>query len=338
MSLLKVSGSPHVHGDESVSRIMLDVCIALIPAILMSFWCYGLGAVKVLLLSVASCVFFEWVIQKYLLKKEHSLNDLSAVVTGVLLGLNVPSSLPWYCIVIGSLVAIGVAKMAFGGLGNNIFNPALVGRVFLLISFPVQMTLWPKAGVSRQYLFFGGLADGQVDALTGPTLLGVLKEGGVQAVQQYDIMELIAGTVSGSVGEMSALALILGGVYLLFRKVISWHIPVSFVATAFAFSGILHIANPEQFASPMYHVLAGGLLLGAIFMATDMVTSPMTNAGKLVFGFGCGLLTILIRVFGAYPEGVSFAILIMNAFVPLINMWLKPRRFGEERSLNNAKA
>lgn len=338
MSLLKVSGSPHVHGDESVSRIMLDVCIALIPAILMSFWCYGLGAVKVLLLSVASCVFFEWVIQKYLLKKEHSLNDLSAVVTGVLLGLNVPSSLPWYCIVIGSLVAIGVAKMAFGGLGNNIFNPALVGRVFLLISFPVQMTLWPKAGVSRQHLFFGGLADGQVDALTGPTLLGVLKEGGVQAVQQYDIMELIAGTVSGSVGEMSALALILGGVYLLFRKVISWHIPVSFVATAFAFSGILHIANPEQFASPMYHVLAGGLLLGAIFMATDMVTSPMTNAGKLVFGFGCGLLTILIRVFGAYPEGVSFAILIMNAFVPLINMWLKPRRFGEERSLNNAKA
>lgn len=338
MSLLKVSGSPHVHGDESVSRIMLDVCIALIPAILMSFWCYGLGAVKVLLLSVASCVFFEWVIQKYLLEKEHSLNDLSAVVTGVLLGLNVPSSLPWYCIVIGSLVAIGVAKMAFGGLGNNIFNPALVGRVFLLISFPVQMTLWPKAGVSRQHLFFGGLADGQVDALTGPTLLGVLKEGGVQAVQQYDIMELIAGTVSGSVGEMSALALILGGVYLLFRKVISWHIPVSFVATAFAFSGILHIANPEQFASPMYHVLAGGLLLGAIFMATDMVTSPMTNAGKLVFGFGCGLLTILIRVFGAYPEGVSFAILIMNAFVPLINMWLKPRRFGEERSLNNAKA
>lgn len=338
MSLLKVSGSPHVHGDESVSRIMLDVCLALVPAILLSFWFYGLGAVKVLLLSVASCVFFEWVIQKYLLKKENSLSDLSAVVTGVLLGLNVPSSLPWYCIVIGSLVAIGVAKMAFGGLGNNIFNPALVGRVFLLISFPVQMTLWPKAGVSRQHLFFGGIADGQVDAMTGPTLLGVLKEGGVQAVQQYDFMELLAGTVSGSVGEMSALALILGGVYLLVRKVISWHIPVSFVVSAFAFAGILHVANPEQFASPMYHILAGGLLLGAIFMATDMVTSPMTNAGKLVFGCGCGLLTILIRVFGAYPEGVSFAILIMNAFVPLINMWLKPRRFGEERSLNNAKA
>lgn len=338
MSLLNVSGSPHVHGRESVSRIMLDVCLALLPAIFVSLLCFGWGALKVLLLSVASCMFFEWCIEKFLMKRESTLGDLSAVVTGILLGLNVPSSLPWYCIVIGSLIAIGVAKMAFGGLGNNIFNPALVGRAFLLISFPVQMTLWPKPLVTRGSLFFNGINSADVDALTGPTFLGAIKQGGVEAVSNFSIMDHFMGTVGGSIGEISALALLVGGIFLLIRKVITWHVPVAFLGSAFVFAGILYLVNPAKFIAPHYHLVVGGMMLGAIFMATDMVTSPMTAAGKLVFGAGCGLLTILIRDFGSYPEGVSFAILIMNAFVPLINRGFKPHRFGVVKEVKNAKA
>ena len=345
MSLLEISGSPHIHGPESVSRIMKDVCLALLPAILVALYCFGLGALKVLFISIVSCVFFEWAIQKYLLKKQPTLYDFSAIVTGILLALNVPSSLPWYCMVIGALIAIGVAKMVFGGLGNNIFNPALIGRVFLLVSFPVQMTTWPLPVKAAKHFFFNGINAANLDALAGPTPLGILKEEGAQAltnptINHYSYLDMFMGNIGGSIGEISALALIVGGLFLLYRRVISWHIPVSFILSAFIFSGILYLANPARFASPVFHVLSGGMLLGAIFMATDMVTSPMTGWGKIVFGCGCGLLTILIRSFGAYPEGVSFAILIMNAFVPLINRGFRSNRFGVVvvKEVKNAKA
>jgi electron transport complex protein RnfD len=333
MSLLKVSGSPHVHGDQSVEKIMKYVCLALLPTVLVAIYCFGLGAVKVLLISILSCVFFEWFIQKLFLKATPTIKDYSAVLTGILLALNVPSSLPWYMIIIGSFVAIAIAKMAFGGLGNNIFNPALVGRVFLLISFPVQMTLWPKPFDSSRMLLFNGfknLDQTIVDAVTGPTPLGILQGSGTEAIHSSNYVDYVMGFMGGSIGEISALAILLGGIFLLWRKIITWHIPVSFILTSFIFAGILWLVDPMRFADPFFHILTGGLMLGAVFMATDMVTSPMTPKGMLLFGFGCGLITILIRSFGSYPEGVSFAILIMNAFVPLINKGFKPKRFGKE--------
>lgn len=318
MKLLTISGSPHVHGKESVSKIMQDVCLALVPAIGVAIWCFGWDTIRVLAISVISCMAFEWIIQKWMLKKEPTLGDFSALLTGILLALNIPSSLPWYMIVVGALVAIGIAKMAFGGLGNNIFNPALVGRVFLLISFPVAMTTWPVPHTSP------------VDAISGPTPLGLLKESGVEAIDLNYLTYFFGTEIGGSIGEISALALLLGGIYLLFRKVITWHIPVSFILSSVIFAGILWLVDPTKYADPLFHILTGGLMLGAIFMATDMVTSPMTPAGMIIFGCGCGLLTILIRTFGAYPEGVSFAILIMNAFVPLINKGFRPKRFGRK--------
>lgn len=326
MNRLTVSGSPHVHDVMSVKSVMWGVVISLIPATMVSFWYFGLGAIFVTAVAIVSCLAFEYLIQKFLLKETPSISDGSAMITGILLAFNVPSSLPWWQIVIGSAVAIGIGKMSFGGLGKNPFNPALVGRVFLLISFPVDMTSWPKAIESRFVLF---------DAETGPTSLGVLKENIMAGSTVPEIIsklptyqEMFIGQMNGSLGEVSAFALILGGLYMLYRKIITWHIPVSFLASAALFSGILWLANPATYIDPMFHILAGGMLLGAIYMATDMVTSPMTPAGMIVFGIGCGLLTILIRVFGAYPEGVSFAILIMNAFVPLINRGFKPKRFG----------
>lgn len=324
MKLLTISGSPHVHGNESVSKIMRDVCLALIPAIGVAFWCFGWDAVRVLVISVVSCMCFEWIIQKYLLKRDPTLYDFSALITGILLALNIPSSLPWYMIIFGALVAIGIAKMAFGGLGNNIFNPALVGRVFLLISFPVAMTTWPIPHSGSDL----------VDAVSGPTPLGLLKEGGVEAIDLNYLGYFFGNEMGGSMGEISALALLLGGIFLLFRKVITWHIPVSFILSAAIFSGILWIVDPTKYADPLFHIFTGGMMLGAIFMATDMVTSPMTKPGMLIFGCGCGLLTILIRTFGAYPEGVSFAILIMNALVPLINKGFRPQRFGRKEVIH----
>lgn len=320
MKLLTISGSPHIHGKESVSKIMRDVCLALIPAIGVAFWSFGWDSVRVFVISVISCMAFEWLIQKFLLKRPSTLSDFSAMVTGILLAMNLPSTLPWYMIIIGALVAIGIAKMAFGGLGNNIFNPALVGRVFLLISFPVAMTTWVLPNTSPEF----------ADAISGPTPLGILKEKGVSAIELNYLDFFFGKEIGGSMGEISALALLLGGIYLLFRKVITWHIPVSFIVSAAVFSAILWIADPTKYADPLFHILTGGMMLGAIFMATDMVTTPMTKPGMLIFGCGCGLLTILIRTFGAYPEGVSFAILIMNAFVPLINKGFRPQRFGRK--------
>lgn len=332
MALLQVSGSPHVHTDESVKKIMWTVIIALVPTMIFSFLFFGLQAIVLTFIAVVSCVFFEWMIQKYILKITPSISDGSAIITGILLAFNLPSNLPWWIVIIGALVAIGLGKMVYGGLGNNLFNPALVGRVFLLISFPQQMTTWPKP-----HLWFSQ-ATSVSDATTGATPLGIIKSGLAQGHDVSQLMEtlptyaqMLLGERGGSLGEVAALAIIAGGILMLIRKVITWHIPAAFIGTAFIFAAIMHWINPGLYIPPSYHILSGGLLLGAIFMATDMVTSPMSNWGKIVFGIGCGLLTIIIRVAGSYPEGVSFAILIMNAFVPLINKGFKPKRFGSQK-------
>lgn len=325
---MNVSPSPHVAGEFSVQKIMFSVVLALFPALAASIYFFGTGAIIVTMVSIASCVTFEYLIQKFILKTSPKITDGSAILTGLLLAFNVPSNLPVWILVIGALVAIGIGKMSFGGLGQNPFNPALVGRVFLLISFPVQMTSWPVPK---------GFYTGYLDATTGATPLGVLKEGLMSGKSMSSIfaempalIDSFLGHMGGSMGEVSALALILGLIFMLVRKIITWHIPVFIVGTVFAFTGILHLANNEQFASPLFHLFSGGLMLGAIFMATDMVTSPMHPRGMIVFAIGIGILTVLIRTFGAYPEGISFAILIMNATVPLINRYIKPKRFGEE--------
>ncbi|MDH6341636.1 electron transport complex protein RnfD [Parabacteroides sp. PFB2-12] len=313
---LYVSPSPHIHGGDSVSKNMYGVLIALVPAFLVSLYFFGVGALVVTLVSVVSCMLFEFLIQKFLMKKEPTLWDGSALLTGLLLAFNLPSNLPVWIIVIGALAAIGIGKMSFGGLGNNIFNPALVGRVFLLISFPAQMTTWPVPEVmSMNY----------TDVETGATILTMLKSGSGD-LPTYT--QMLIGERGGSLGEIGAIALLLGLIFMWVRRIISWHIPVSILGTVFLFTGILHLVNPAEFANPLVHLLSGGLLLGAIFMATDYVTSPMSKKGMLIYGVGIGILTTVIRLFGAYPEGMSFAILIMNAFTPLINTYVKPKHFG----------
>jgi electron transport complex protein RnfD len=301
----------------------------MIPALLVSIWFFGLDAIRVTLISVLACVLVEYLIQKYLLKTTVSISDGSAIITGILLAFNVPSNLPWWIIIIGAIVSIGIGKMSFGGIGKNIFNPALVGRVFLLISFPVQMTTWP---VPKPLI-----GEKITDAITGPTPLGIMKEGLGAGKTVQDIMpdipnyveNLMTGFQGGSLGEVSAFALIIGAIYMLFRKIITWHTPTAYIGSVAIFSGILWLVDPTQYVDPLFHLVTGGMMLGVFYMATDMVSSPMSGKGQLIFGVGAGILTILIRVFGAYPEGVSFAILIMNAFVPLIDRAFKPARFGE---------
>ena len=317
MSKYTVAPAPHVHGGDSVQKNMLNVILALMPAFLAGIYYFGTGAIVVSGIAILSCVAFEWLITKFLLKKEVQIFDCSAILTGMLLGMNLPSSLPWWMVVIGSLIAIGIGKMSFGGLGNNLFNPALVGRVFLLISFPAAMTTWPIPAA----LSF----DSSVDALTAATPLAYIKEG---IFTNFTELDLFLGNNGGSLGETSAVALLLGLIYLLATRTITWHIPVSIIATALVFTGIMHAVDPEVYASPLLHITSGGLLLGSIFMATDYVTSPMTKTGQLIFGFGIGVITVVIRLFGSYPEGISFAILIMNAVVPLINRYIRPKRFG----------
>jgi electron transport complex protein RnfD len=326
--LITVSPSPHIFGQQSVKSLMMGVVIALIPAFLMSVYIFGIGALVVTAIAIVTCILTEFAIQKYILKTETRISDGSAIVTGLLLAFNLPSNLPWWMIVIGSVFAIGVGKMVYGGLGNNPFNPALVGRVFLLISFPVQMTSWPLPITSRmQYL----------DAATGATPLGIMKEGLRNGELMSTItdqipghMQLFLGNMNGSLGEVSAVALLLGFAWLLYRRIITWHIPVFILITVFGFTGILWLIDPLHNASPVFHLLTGGVMIGAIFMATDLVTSPMTKTGMIIYAVGIGIITVIIRVYGAYPEGVSFAILIMNAFVPLMNKYLKPKRFGRE--------
>lgn len=325
-----ISGSPHVHGSESTKKIMLSVIIALLPAFLAAIYFFGWDALRVTLISVSVCVLAEWLIQKFIIKGPVTINDGSAVVTGILLAFNVPSNLPWWMVVVGALVAIGIGKMSFGGLGKNPFNPALVGRVFMLVSFPTAMTTWPKP-----IPIFGG--NTVTDAITGPTPLSVLKENVKSGMSMDQILsspdmprfvDQILGNRGGAFGEMCVIALLIGGLFLIIRKVIDWQTPVVILATVFAFTGICHLVNPEMYVNPIFHLVSGGLVLGAFFMATDMATSPMTIPGKIIFAIGIGIITVVIRLWGAYPEGVSFAILIMNALTPLINKGFKPKRFG----------
>ena len=320
---LIVSLSPHLHGADSVQKNMYGVCIALVPALLVSLWFFGLGAAVVLATSVLSCVLIEWVISKFILKETRlSIADGSAVLTGLLLGFNLPSNLPVWMVVIGALVAIGIGKMTFGGLGCNPFNPALVGRVFLLISFPVQMTLWPVPGQVGSYL------DAETAATPLALVKAAIKSGDPSLLQNLpSFQDMLIGHSGGSLGEVSAIALLLGLAFMLWRKIVTWHIPVSILTTVFVLSGLMHLYNPA-YASPCTMLVTGGLMLGACFMATDYVTSPMTAKGQIIYGVAIGFLTVVIRLFGAYPEGMSFAILIMNAFTPLINTYCKPKRFG----------
>ncbi len=330
--LLTISGSPHVHTNESVRKIMYTVFYAMLPAMLVSFYFFGLDAVRVMAISVTACVLIEYLIQRYMIKGDLTINDGSAIVTGVLLAFNVPTNLPTFIIIIGAIVSIGIAKMAFGGLGKNPFNPALVGRVFLLISFPVQMTSWPIPKPN----FPTALAD----VITGPTPLGILKEGvgAGQTVQQVmseipSYLELMIGNQGGSMGEMSAIALLLGAIFMFSRKVITWHIPVAYLVSSVGFAAIMWLIDPTYYANPLFHLVTGGLMLGIFYMATDMVSSPMSAKGQIIYGVGCGVITMVIRFWGGYPEGVSFAILIMNAFAPLITNQFKPQRFGQIKAV-----
>lgn len=321
-----ISASPHVHSDRTSKRIMYDVVIALIPAFLVSLYVFGFNALIATSVAIISCLAFEYLIQKYLMKSEVTITDGSALLTGLLLAFNIPAGLPIWMIIVGGLVAIGIAKLSFGGLGFNVFNPALVGRVFLLVCFPVQMTLWPTAVENNTSI---------VDAVSGATTLGMIKESLLMGETMTEIStripsntNMLLGITGGSLGEMSAIALLLGGLYLMLRKVISWHIPITILLTMAVMTGIFWSVDPEHYANPVIHLLSGGAILGAFYMATDLVTSPMTKKGMMVFAIGIGAITVIIRLFGAYPEGISFAILIMNAFVPLINRYFKPRRFG----------
>lgn len=297
---------------------MLFVVLALLPAYIMSVVAFGIGALITAGVAIAACVLFEYLIAKFVLKIEPTLCDGSAILTGLLLAMNLPSNLPFWMVIIGALVAIGIGKMTFGGLGQNPFNPALVGRVFLLISFPAQMTTWPLAkGFETSYL----------DAETGATPLANLANA--------NLYDLFIGMVGGSLGEVCAIALILGGIFLIATKVITWHIPVSILATAAvfaacaAFFGFVPVSTcPCQYVAAT--LCSGGMLLGAIFMATDYVTSPMSAWGKIIYGIGIGVIVMVIRIWGSYPEGMSFAILIMNAFTPLLNK-IRPTRFGEKK-------
>ncbi len=312
---LIVSPSPHIHSGDSIERNMYNVLIALIPAFLVALYVFRLDALLITLSAVLFCVLFEYVIVKYLLKKTPSVFDGSAIITGVLLAFNVPSNLPLWILAIGCLFAIGVVKLSFGGLGNNIFNPAIAGRIFLLISFPAQMTSWPSPAIAEA-----------TDAVSSATVLGVLKYS-PEALPSFQNMLL--GFEAGSLGEMSTVAILLGLLYMIWKKVITWHIPVSILVSVALFTGIFYIINPIELYNPIIHLASGGLMLGACFMATDYVTSPMTRKGMIIYGIGIGLVTVAIRLWGAYPEGVSFAILLMNAFTPLINNYTSPKRFGE---------
>ena len=320
MDKLIVSPSPHLHTKTSTKSLMRDVVIALLPAVVVSVLFYGWSELLVLGVSVASCVLLEYLITKYLLKTSCTIGDWSAVITGVLLALNLPATTPWWVVFIGAVVAIGIAKMTFGGLGQNLFNPALVGRVFLLISFPTYMTDWTKPQ--------GFITNSIVDAYSGATPLGIAKGFGPEATEAMDYLNMLFLNIGGSAGELSAIALLLGFAYLLIRKVIKPYITLSIIATVAVFSGIFWAINPTEYTDPLFNILSGGLLLGAIFMATDYVTSPMSAWGGVVFGVGIGLITMLIRYFGAYPEGVSFAILIMNSVVPLLNKWFHTKKYG----------
>lgn len=331
MKQLIVSPAPHAHSGDSVRKNMLLVILALLPAYVVSVVEFGWGALITALISVAACMLFEWLITRFMLKEPSHLDDLSAILTGLLLAFNLPSNLPWWIVVIGALAAMTLGKMSFGGLGQNLFNPALVGRVFLLISFPVQMTTWP-----RPLGFVGSYVDAETGATPLYYLKYMIKSGDSSLISNLpSLSDAFLGAMGGSLGEVCALALIIGGIFLICTRVITWHIPVSIILTAALFAVVTGLvgALPEGMCTyqyVLYTLLTGGMMLGAFFMATDYVTSPMTGWGKIIFGIGIGLIVMVIRTWGAYPEGMSFAILIMNACVPLLNR-IRPRRFGEKK-------
>lgn len=319
-----VASAPHIHGPLSTTRLMGDVIIALLPALAVSVYVYGWRALAITAVSISCCVLFEALIQKFLVRGKQTVTNLSAVVTGLLLAMNMPATNDSLWIVaVGALIAIGVAKMPFGGLGKNPFNPAIVARVFLLIAYPVQMTSFATPSV-----------EGFVDAYSGATPLAAAKAG-LMNFAEYDALGMFVGNMAGSFGEIATLALLLGFAYLLVRRVITWHIPVSIFATVAVFAviyGAFSFDTPHLASNfALFHLLSGGVVLGAVFMATDYVTSPMTTKGMVIYGIGIGALTMIIRLWGAYPEGMSFAILIMNSVVPLINKYIKPRRFGAKK-------
>lgn len=320
MSNKLVSPSPHIHSAVSTTSLMRDVVIALCPALLVSILFYGWSELLVIAVSVASCVLIEWAVTKFLMKAPCTISDLSAVVTGVLLAMNLPATTPWWVVFIGALFAIGVVKLTFGGLGQNIFNPAIAGRVFLLISFPTYLTDWT---IPNGFIH-------STDAVSGATLLGRYAEGGVEAVAGTDYLQTLFLNIGGSAGEISALALLLGFAYLLVRKVVKPWIPLSIFLTVFVTSGIFYLIDPSTYTDPLFNLLTGGVILGACFMATDYVTSPMTTLGGVIYGVGIGFILMMIRYFGAYPEGMSFAILIMNMFVPLLNRWFHQSKYGRK--------
>ena len=318
-----LSSSPHIHSGESTPRIMYSVVGALIPAMFAGVYLFGLRALWVMLLSVGAGLATEAGAQKVMGRKV-TISDGSALVTGILLALNLPPAVPWWLPVVGSAIAIGIGKQIYGGLGYNPFNPALVARVVLLISFPVQMTTWVKPGPPFS---------GAIDAVTTATPLGAMKthlmvKGTLEGFTMGGLWDPFIGTIGGCIGETSVVALLIGAGFLLYRGYITWHIPVTFVGTVFILSGIFWLINPDQYMNPLFHILTGGLMLGAFYMATDMVTSPVTTRGMVVFGAGCGFITVIIRLFGGYPEGVSYSILLMNAATPLIDRYTRPKTFG----------
>jgi Na+-translocating ferredoxin:NAD+ oxidoreductase subunit D len=319
MNNMIVSSSPHLRTTDNLQRVMYDVVIALLPAAVVSTVFFGPHALMLMIVAVATAVLTEALCLKIAGKTNirQTALDGSAVVAGLLLAFNLPPTAPWWTAVIGSLIAIAIAKHTFGGLGYNLFNPALVGRVFLLISFPVHMTYWTLPTYW------------QTDAIAGATPLGALKTDGLEAAQHaFTTQGNFFGTIPGCLGEVSALALLIGAAYLLIRKVITWEIPVCFIGTLAVFTGIFYLIDPNRYADPLFHIVSGGVILGALFMATDMVTSPLTRKGQIIFGVGCGLITGIIRLFGGYPEGVAFAILLMNAAVPLIDRHTEVKKFG----------
>jgi electron transport complex protein RnfD len=329
---LIVTVSPHIKSEETTSRIMWSVNISLLPATVMGAYFFGPKAIFILVLSIISAVLFEYIYLKGL-KKKVAISDGSAFLTGLLLGMNLPASVPFYIPIIGSFVAVVITKQLFGGLGFNVFNPALIGRAFLLISFPKLMTIWTKPDAAFVSL----------DAKTTATPLGILKEEGIaKLIEVFGdkmnlYMELLKGHRAGSIGETSAIALLIGAAFLLYRRYITWHIPFSFLGTAALIAWIFGGKNPETgkmllFAGdPILHLISGGMILGAFFMATDYVTCPSVKKGQILFGIGCGFLTMLIRLKGGYPEGVMFAILIMNCFSPLIDRRFKTKVFGAKK-------
>jgi len=323
MKQIIVSPSPHLHGKTDTVSIMRDVMIALLPAVAVAVWFYGWSVLLTTVICILTCDAVEILSNKFLLRRNVPM-DPSPAVTGILLALNLPPMAPWWIAVIGSVVAIGIAKMTFGGTGQNIFNPALVGRVFLLISFPVIMTDWTLTKSAMDFTAFG--IGPKIDAFSGATDLALAKLGTPNAFT-WD-MALIR--VGGCIGELSAAALTLGFIYLLIRRVVKITIPATIIITVAVISGIFHAVNPEVYTGPLFNIFTGGLLLGAYFMATDYVTSPMTTKGQIIFGVGIGIIVMMVRYFGAYPEGVSFSILIMNCAVPLIDKYCRPVRFGKE--------